>query len=197
MLQLVAVAEVREAIAQLAVVEFGGQSYVNAVDLAATVGRLTGTSSHMARPYVLPPSDAGPIKAVWQVPKTSQHDLSPALGAPIEAVPTSPQPIPTTFELEQRRLDALPPGDCAMCQHVAHDGGECVDCGCQNYIDKTNRDPVISLRERGVDGVEPEGAPSINAGGTIPPAISPYGAEAGLPNWKERPPLGHHRPPSG
>lgn len=190
-LQLVSMVEIREAIAQLTVVEFEGQPYVNARDLARAVGDLTGE-----RPLLSERIKEQEQFALDQWNKGLAVDPAkfeePALGARLDD-----GALPTTLELEQRRLNSLPLGPCATCHHVDHDYGECVECGCQIYIDTVNRDPVVSLAERGIVAAGEDGAASINAGGVIPPAISPFGAEAGLPNWKERPPLGHHRPPSG
>jgi hypothetical protein len=193
MLQLVAMAEIQDVIARLSVVEFDGQPYVNARDLARAVGSLTGQPSLEPRADGWK-NDRFPLDRPQRLPDIPVEDDGVTVRG-LAASDNPHAPVPTALELEQRRLDALPLGPCAMCRHLEHDGGQCPDCGCDNYVDTVNRDPVVSLAERGIRE-NPE-AENLNPGGTIAPAISPFGAEAGLPNWKERPPLGHHRPPSG
>lgn len=82
----------------------------------------------------------------------------------------------SAFEAERQRLAAIPPGPCVGCRHVAHEGGRCVDCDCNDYVDPVVRDPIEAARDRGdvemlqrLAGTE-GGAPD----GTILPAISRY-----------------------
>lgn len=173
-LTLISANEVRDMLGTLEVVQVEGVPYVNARELATAVNKLCGGA------------DAGRVSAPSLVPATAE-DLAAVLETRAAAVPEMESMVhdaindtQNLLEKERDRLALLPPGPCAACRcetKIAHPDGRCVECDCLPYIDSTERDPVITLAERGIAST-PDAA--------IAPAVSMFDVGAiGLDTSRE------------
>lgn len=179
---LVSVREVAEAVQALAQVDVGGEVHVDAADLAAAVGTLTG----------LPPLQVGDTVEVRASGAIEMRDFK------VDINPSDP---------EQARLDALPPGSCQCAGRFAqypndprsdparhvHPGTDCeacattdsAPCTANEYVDTTVRSVAQARLDSGVMGVA--NAPGIVELPHTEPEVNPA----------RRPPPGVWRPASG
>lgn len=164
---LIAWPELLTCLGELQPVELDGAKYVDGLALLEAVQNLVGPRFGLENPVMQlrPEEHAGPPPWPYDGP-----------GA------TVVEPL----ELERRRLAALPLGDCALCHHYQHDGGRCVECDCDNYIDSVNRDPVVELQRRGED-VAPDTS-------QILPAVTAGDADVAARGLFTKPPI-HDGPP--
>lgn len=132
---MVAWSEVTDILRGLTPFDIAGQMHVDAEELAVAISHLCG--ARLTRPDAL-----GHMDAVEVAHAASAGTLPPA-------PPVAP---PADDEAERARLAALPPGDCWVCKHGRHDGGECPDCGCREYLDSVVRDPGTARLLSGATG---------------------------------------------
>lgn len=159
-LRLVSLAEIVAALDGVEQVQIKGVIYVDVDDVDAALNPVLSAFG--------PPPAAAP---------SPLEDT--ATDAPHE--PPAAMPTDAGLEAERARLAALPPGPCVGCGAVHPEGPT---ERCDDYVDKTVRDPVQARIDRGIVNPNPE------------PIAPLYEPEATL-DYGRRPAHNAHRPPVG